>query len=51
MPYREAVNQFEYRYFERLLLKHKGINVQAAKQADLSREWFTKKVKQLGLRV
>jgi len=50
MSYRDATRNFEYQYFEHLLIQHRYKIVEAAKIAGLSNEWFGKKLKHLGLK-
>ncbi len=51
MGYNDAMNTFEIMYFENILRKTNGKFLKAAKEAQLSREWFGKKMKQLGLKM
>jgi DNA-binding NtrC family response regulator len=50
LAHKEATRQFEYVYFRNLIRKNNGKIIDAAKQAQISSEWFGKKIKQLGLK-
>ncbi len=50
MPHLEAVRKFEKKYFEDLMSRFDGKISEASKFADISSEWFGKKLKQLDLK-
>ena len=49
LPFRKALKRFEKKYFERLMdLNDWRINT-AAEEAGMTREWLSKKIKQMGI--
>jgi len=50
LPHHEALKRFERKYFKDLMVRFHGKIADAAKYADLSNEWFGKKLKQLNLK-
>jgi DNA-binding NtrC family response regulator len=49
LPFHKAQKRFEKAYFARLLEKNAGTMRSVAKEAGMTREWLSKKLKQLGL--
>lgn len=50
LSHQEAVRQFERKYFADMMFRFNGKITDASKQADISSEWFGKKLKQLNLK-
>ena len=50
LSHQKAVRQFERKYFENMMFRFNGNITDASKKADISSEWFGKKLKQLNLK-
>ena len=50
LSHKEALKQFESQYFLRLLHENYWNINSSSKKAEISREWLSKKIKQLGLK-
>ena len=50
LGYKDALQSFERDYFDRLLEDHNGDLIEAAQRAGVNPEWFSQKIKELGLK-
>ena len=49
LPFRKALKRFEKKYFKRLMELNDWRIIPAAEEAGMTREWLSKKLKQMGL--